>query len=250
METFLDLGGRVAVVTGGARGIGAEICRLLHSLGACIATMDLNREGVEALAAELSAKGPKAAGYGVNVADPAQVEAAAEAVLKDFGKVDVLVNNAGITRDNVLIRMTDEAWDLVLNVHLKGTFLMTRAFARPMLRARKGAIVNMASVVGIMGNAGQANYSAAKGGIIALTKTSAKEFAGRGIRVNAVAPGYIATDMTAAMSQEARDAMLKVVPLGRPGTVSDVASAVAFLASDRAGYITGQVLQVCGGMLM
>jgi 3-oxoacyl-[acyl-carrier protein] reductase len=250
MDPFIDLTGRTAVVTGGARGIGAEICRLLHSYGARVAVMDLNKEGAEALASELSAKGPKAAAFGANVADSSQVDAAADAILKEFGSVDILVNNAGLTRDNVLIRMSDEAWDLVLNVHLKGTFLMTRAFARPMLRARKGAIVNMASVVGLMGNAGQANYSAAKGGIVALTKTAAREFAARGVRVNAVAPGYIATDMTAAMPPEAREAMLKSVPLGRPGTVSDVASAVAFLVSDRASYITGQVLQVCGGMLI
>jgi 3-oxoacyl-[acyl-carrier protein] reductase len=192
----------------------------------------------------------KVRGYKVNVTDSSEVDQAVGQVLKDLGRLDVLVNNAGITRDGLIMRMKDEDWDAVLAVNLKGTFLCTRAASRPMLKQRAGRIVNIASVVGLMGNAGQANYSASKAGIIGLTKSCAKEFGSRGVTVNAVAPGFIKTAMTDKLTEEQRSKMLELVPLGRLGEVADVAAAVAFLASDDAGYVTGQVLTVDGGMVM
>jgi 3-oxoacyl-[acyl-carrier protein] reductase len=241
---------KVALVTGGARGIGKEISLRLHALGAQVAVCDVNLEGAQALAKELTAKGPTARAYACNVSDGKSAEACVEQVVKDFGRLDVLVNNAGITRDGLLMRMTDEQWQKVLDVNLTGTFLMTRAVSRPMLKDRTGAIVNVASVVGVIGNAGQANYSASKAGVIGLTMTSAREFASRGVRVNAVAPGFIDTDMTAQLSVEQKAKLTENLPLGRLGTPEDVAKAVCFLASDQAAYITGQVLNVCGGMVM
>jgi len=246
----MDFKDRVALVTGGARGIGKEICQRLHALGAQVAVCDVNVEGARALAEELSRSGPQARAYACDVADPKGADGCVEQVLKDFGRIDVLVNNAGITRDGLLMRMADEQWRKVLDVNLSGTFHMTRAVARPMLKARAGAIVNIASVVGVIGNAGQANYSASKAGVIGLTMTSAREFASRGVRVNAVAPGFIDTEMTAALSAEQKAKLTEAIPLGRLGTPADVARAVCFLASDEASYVTGQVLNVCGGMVM
>ena len=246
----MSLKGKVALVTGGARGIGRAIAERLGGGGADLALFDILPE-LDAACAEMSGKlGAKVKGYKVDVTRSAEVDAAVEQVLADFGRLDVLVNNAGITRDNLLMRMKDEDWDLVLAVNLKGAFLCTRAASRAMLKARAGRIVNIASVVGLMGNAGQANYSASKAGLIGLTKSCAKEFGARGVTVNAVAPGYIKTAMTDKLTPEQREKMLNLVPLGRLGEVADVAAAVAFLASDEAGYVTGQVLTVDGGMVM
>jgi len=246
----MKLQDKVAVVTGGARGIGKAICQKLSEEGAKLAVVDVLQEIAEGGAAEFRAAGVEAVAFKANVADPAEVEEMIKAVVEKFGRIDILVNNAGITRDNLLIRMKEEEWDAVLAVNLKGTFNCIKAAARPMMKARSGKIVNIASVVGVMGNAGQANYSASKAGVIGLTKTAAKELAGRDINVNAVAPGYIRTEMTEKLSEEARQAFLTVIPLRRGGTAEDVAKAVLFLASDDADYITGQTLHVDGGMVM
>jgi 3-oxoacyl-[acyl-carrier protein] reductase len=244
-----DLEGKVALVTGAARGIGRAIAEDLAGQGAAVACVDLTADGAEQGASACRAKGVKASAHGADVSDAAQCDAAVEACVKEHGRVDVLVNCAGITRDGLLMRMSDQDFQKVLAINLNGTFYMTRAVARPMMKQRSGRIVNIASVIGITGNAGQANYAASKGGVIALTKSSAKEFASRGILVNAVAPGYIATDMTAALPEEARKAMLERIPLGRAGTAEDVARAVGFLAGPGSAYVTGQVLVVDGGMI-
>lgn len=244
-----DLAGKVALVTGAARGIGRAIAEHLAGRGAAVACVDLTAEAAEAGAAACRAKGVKASAHGADVADSAACDAAVEACVKEHGRVDVLVNCAGITRDGLLMRMSDQDFQKVLAINLSGTFHMTRAVARPMMKQRGGRIVNIASVIGITGNAGQANYAASKGGVIALTKSAAKELASRGINVNAVAPGYIATDMTAALPEEARTAMLARIPLGRAGTAEDVALAVGFLAGPASAYVTGQVLVVDGGMI-
>ena len=201
-------------------------------------------------AAKVQALGRRAQTYAMDVANGAAVGEAVAKVAADFGRIDVLVNNAGITRDTLLMRMTEEDWDAVLDINLKGAFLVTKAVVKYMMKQRSGAIVNIASVVGLMGNAGQANYTASKAGLIALTKTTAKELGSRNVRVNAVAPGFIRTAMTEKLSEQAKDAMLRLVPLGRPGEPEDVAKAVAFLASDNAAYVNGQTLTVCGGMVM
>jgi 3-oxoacyl-[acyl-carrier protein] reductase len=241
---------RVALVTGGARGIGKAISEHLHEAGAQIAVCDVNLEGSQTLATELSRKGALSRGYLCDVSSAQSADACMEQIVKDFGRLDVLVNNAGITRDGLVLRMTDDQWQKVIQVNLTGTFNMTRAAAKVMLKARRGAIVNMASVVGVMGNAGQANYSASKAGVIGLTMTTAREFASRGVRVNAVAPGFIATDMTAVLTDEQKAKLIQNVPLGRLGSPEDVAKAVRFLVSDEAAYITGQVVNICGGMVM
>ena len=242
---------QVAIITGGARGIGRSIADKFAANGAHIALIDVNQEALDQAALEI------AAAYSVrtmtakaDVSRSSDVEEAVKKVLDTLGQIDILVNNAGITRDNLMLRMRDDEWDLVININLKGVFLCTRTVVRYMAKARKGAIINLASVVGQMGNAGQANYTASKGGVIALTKTTAREFAKRNIRVNAIAPGFINTDMTKVLSEQAKTEMLHQVPLDRMGEPEDIANACLFLASEMSAYITGQVLAVNGGMLM
>lgn len=240
-----------AIVTGGARGIGYAIAARLARGGAAIALADMLEDEVKTAAARLASEfGVRAQGYKVNVADSAQVNDFVAAVQKDFGRIDILINNAGIARDGVLFRMTDEDFDRVVKVNLYGAFYFCRAVGRVLAKQRYGKIVNISSVIGVMGNAGQANYAASKGGLIALTKAVAKELAGRGVNVNAVAPGYIETEMTAVLPQEVKDNYLRLIPLARPGTPADVAETVAFLASDASSYLTGHVLNIDGGMLI
>ncbi len=243
--------GKNAVITGGARGIGEAIAAVMAKMGANIVIWDVLEDQAKATADALAkAHGIKAAGFAVDVTKGDSVDAAVDAAVKEFGGIDILVNNAGITRDGLIIRMKEEDWDQVLAINLKGVWQCTKSVGKVMLKARKGAIVNIASVVGVMGNAGQANYSASKAGVIGLTKTSAKEFASRGVRVNAVAPGYIRTAMTDKLTDEQRERMQALIPLGELGTPGDVADAVAFLASGAARYVTGQTINVCGGMVM
>jgi 3-oxoacyl-[acyl-carrier protein] reductase len=241
---------KVALITGGARGIGKSIAERLHAGGANIAVVDVNVDAAKATAAELSAKGAKCIGFECNVTKAEQCDAAVETVIKEFGKLDILINNAGITQDGLLIRMTDEQWDNVITINLTGAFKMLRAVARPMMKARTGSIVNIASVVALIGNPGQANYCSSKAGLLGLTKSTARELASRGIRVNAVAPGFIQTAMTDKLSEEQRKKLAEQIPLGKLGTPADVAATVAFLASDDAAYITGQCISICGGMAM
>ena len=240
---------KIALVTGAARGIGQAIALQLAADGADLALCDVKAEWLEDTIAKVKALGRRAEGYSMDVANGAAVGEAVAKILADFGRIDVLVNNAGITRDTLLMRMSEEDWDAVLDINLKGAFLVTKAVVKPMMKQRSGAIVNIASVVGIMGNPGQANYTASKAGLIALTKTTAKELGSRNVRVNAVAPGFIRTAMTDKLSEPVKEAMLKMVPLGRLGEPEDVAKAVAFLASDAAAYVNGQTLAGCGGMV-
>ena len=244
------LDGRVSLVTGASRGIGRAIARELSQQGATVflGARDAARLG-EAVT-EISNEGGKAFALTLDVADRASVDAALKTILDGQGRVDHLVNNAGITRDNLLLRMKKEEWDDVLATNLTGTYLCTQAVLKPMLKQRSGRIVNVTSVVGLTGNAGQANYAASKAGIVGFTKAVAREVASRSITVNAVAPGFIETDMTAAMTDKARESLLPAIPLGRVGRPEDIASAVAFLVSDAAAYITGQVLGVDGGFHM
>ena len=251
-----NLSGKSAIVTGAARGIGAEIAKKLAKEGADVAICDLKAEWCEETVKAVEALGVKAKAYGVNVAASAEVDACVKAVIADFGKVDIMVNNAGITKDGLLMRMSDEDWDAVLNVNLKGTFLFTRAVSRPMMKNKAadgtqlgGSIINIASVVGLIGNAGQANYTASKGGVIALTKTTAKELGSRNIRCNAVAPGFIQSKMTENLPEDVKKSCMDSIPLKRFGTAEDIAKAVAWLAGDEASYVTGQVISVNGGMI-
>ena len=243
----IDLTGKVAFVTGSTRGIGLAIARALHAAGAKVATVGRDRARAEAVAAEL---GERAAGVACDVAQADQVESAISAAEKALGPIDILVNNAGLTRDNILLRLTDADWNAVLDANLKGAFHTTRAVIKGMMKRRAGRIVNITSIVGLTGNKGQSNYAASKAGLIGFTKSVAKEYASRGVLANCVAPGFIETDMTAALPDEARATLLQDIALGRLGRPEDVAGAVLFLASDLAGYITGQVLVVDGGMVI
>jgi 3-oxoacyl-[acyl-carrier protein] reductase len=246
----MDLSGKVALVTGSARGIGRAIALKLAGAGADIAVNDIAAaaEPLEGVAVEIRALGRQALAVTADVSSAADVTRMVEAVTAAYGRIDILVNNAGVTRDQLIMRMSDEDWDTVLDIDLKSAFLCTRAVLRHMLRQRWGRIISIASVVGIIGNAGQANYAAAKAGVIALTKSVAKEVGSRGITANAIAPGFIETKMTEKLDDKQRQALLQRIPLGTAGTPEDVADAVAFLASDAARYITGQVLGVDGGM--
>ena len=247
---MISLSTRVAIVTGSGQGIGREIALTLSELGASIVVNDLNSATASAVAAEISAGNGKSIAVAADVTSQEEVAGLVEQTLSSFGRIDILVNNAGITRDTLLLRMSASDWDEVLATNLKGAFLCTQAVVRHMMKQRWGRIVNIASVVGVIGNAGQANYAAAKAGLIALTKTTAREFASRGITANAVAPGFIDTDMTRKLSDTAKQQFLLQIPLGYIGTPRDVAVAVSFLASEEAHYITGQVLKVDGGMVM
>ena len=245
-----QLQNQVAVVTGAGRGIGKAIALKFAAAGADIVCVSRTAENSESAAAEVRALGRKAWAYAVDVSDSASVTAAGEKILTEAGKVDLLVNNAGVTRDGLLMRMSEADWDTVLDTNLKGAFLFTKAFSRAFLKQRSGRILNVASVIGLIGNAGQANYAASKAALIGFTKSIAREFASRGITVNALAPGFIETDMTGGLSEEVREGILKQVPLGAFGKVEDIANAALFLASPESRYITGQVLTVDGGMVM
>ena len=245
----MELQGKIALVTGGSRGIGRAICLELARRGANVAVNCAGSvQAAEETADTCRQLGVQAMVIPADVADPAACEAMVQAVLDTFGRIDILVNNAGITRDNLALRIDEADYDAVLDTNLKGAFFCCKAAYRPMMRQRSGRIINLSSVVGLRGNPGQSNYAASKAGLIGLTKSLAKELAGRKITVNAVAPGFIETDMTSVLPQQARDALLQAIPMARPGQPEEVARAVAFLAGDDAAYITGQVLSVDGGM--
>jgi len=241
---------KVAIVTGASRGIGAEISRELLAMGMTVVAVDIREDLLAELAGKLGDPGDKLDTRTQDVTDSEGFTALIDEVAEKYGRLNVLVNNAGITRDGLLMRMEDADWELVLKVNLTSAFIGTRAASRHMLRVRDGAIINMASYSGLEGNRGQANYSASKAGMIGLTKTTAKELAGKNVRANAVAPGFIATEMTEVLPQQAKDVALSLIPLKRMGSPTDIAKAVGFLASDAASYITGQVLSVDGGMHM
>ena len=243
-----DLAGRVALVTGGSRGIGRAIVEELARAGCRIAVVATSTEGAEGSAAAARARGVEAGGWAADVRDGARATAVVDEVLAKWGRLDLLVNNAGITRDGLLMRMADEDIESVIDVNLKGTMYWCRAVARSMTKARSGCIVNISSIVGLTGNAGQSNYAAAKAGLYGLTRSLAKELGGRGVRVNAIAPGYIQTDMTSGLPPAVKEQSLAHIPLGRLGDGVDIARAVLFLASDAASYITGATLVVDGGM--
>ena len=243
---FLE--GKKAVVTGSGRGIGRSIALALARHGADVAVLDMDEAGAGETAGIIEQTGRKSLALAVDVSRLSEVEEAINKILDLLGSIDIVVNNAGITRDNLLVRMKEDEWDSVIAVNLKGSFNLSKAVARSMMKQRSGCIVNIASIIGMMGNAGQANYAASKGGLIALTKSLAKEMAPRGIRVNAVAPGFIATEMTNKIPEKLREEMVRSIPLGRMGEPDDVAAVVSFLTSPAAGYITGQVIVVDGGM--
>jgi len=245
--TTIDLTGKVAFVTGSTRGIGLAIARAMHGAGAKVAIVGRDAERARAVAADL---GERTTGVGCDVAVAEQVEAALAAAESALGPIDVLVNNAGLTRDNILLRLTDADWDAVLDANLKGAFHTTRAVIKGMMKRRSGRIINVTSIVGLVGNKGQANYAASKAGLVGFTKSVAKEYAGRGILANCIAPGYIDTDMTSGLPDAAKATLLQDIALGRLGRPEDVAGAALFLASDLAAYITGQVLVVDGGMVI
>lgn len=243
------LEGKVALVTGAGRGIGKAIALKFASEGANVAFTDLSMdENGQATQQEIEALGVKAKGYASNAADFEDTHRVVEEIVKDFGRVDILVNNAGITRDGLMMRMTEQQWDSVINVNLKSAFNFIHALTPVMMKQKCGSIINMASVVGVSGNAGQSNYSASKAGMIGLAKSIAKELGSRGIRANAIAPGFIITDMTAVLSEEVKAEWAKQIPLRRGGTPEDVANTALYLASDLSSYVTGQVIHVCGGM--
>ncbi|PIP19258.1 MAG: 3-oxoacyl-ACP reductase [Candidatus Omnitrophica bacterium CG08_land_8_20_14_0_20_41_16] len=241
---------KVAFITGGARGIGQAIAMVFAKEGANIVVADVNFEAAQKTASDIEALGRKAMALEIDVTDYGKVEEGVNKILDKFGKVDILVNNAGITKDNILLRMSPADWDAVINVNLKGTFNCIKAVSRPMVKQRSGRIISIASIIGLMGNWGQANYAASKAGIIALTKTTAKELASRNINANAVAPGFIQTDMTAKLSEDVKTKMLKAIPMAKLGTPQDVANVCLFLASEESNYITGQTIIIDGGMVM
>jgi 3-oxoacyl-[acyl-carrier protein] reductase len=245
-----QLDNQIAVVTGAGRGIGRAIALKFAAEGANIACVSRTAENSEKVAAEVRALGRQAWAYAVDVADAKAVAAAAEKILTDAGRVDILVNNAGVTRDGLLMRMSEEDWDTVLNTNLKGAFSFTKAFTRGLLKQRSGRIINVASIIGLIGNAGQANYAASKAALIGFTKSVAREFGSRGVTVNALAPGFIETDMTAALNEDIRKQLLEKIPLACFGQAEDIAGAALFLAGPTGRYVTGQVLVVDGGMVM
>ncbi|HQQ12606.1 MAG TPA: 3-oxoacyl-[acyl-carrier-protein] reductase [Bacteroidales bacterium] len=245
------LEGKVALITGAARGIGKALALRFAAEGATIAFSDLKYdENMEATEKEIQALGVQAKGFASNAASLAESEKLAEDVVAHFGRIDILVNNAGITRDNLLMRMTEQDWDLVINVNLKSAFNLTKAVQRTMIKQRSGAIINMSSVVGVNGNAGQSNYSASKAGMIGFTKSMAQELGSRNVRCNAIAPGFIETEMTHKLPDDVRTQWISTIPLRRSGKPEDVADVAVFLASDLSAYVTGQVISVCGGMSM
>ncbi len=246
----MDFKGQVALVTGGARGIGKTIAEDLAKKGVNLAIADVSVESASETAKELAARGVKTQSLRLDVSKSDQVSKAFEDIVREFGRIDIVVNNAGITRDGLVLRMKEEDWDAVININLKGVFLCSKEAVKVMVKQKYGRIINIASVVAFMGNPGQANYSASKAGIVGLTKTVAREYASRGITVNAVAPGFIATAMTDALAENVKQEMLRSIPVGKFGSVEDVANAVSFLASPESGYITGQVIHVNGGMYM
>ncbi|MDD5120805.1 MAG: 3-oxoacyl-[acyl-carrier-protein] reductase [Candidatus Omnitrophica bacterium] len=241
---------KVALVTGGARGIGQAIAMAFAKEGADIVVADVNLEIAQKTASEIESLGRKALALEMDVTNYEKVEEGINKILDKMGKVDILVNNAGITKDNLLLRMSQADWDAVINVNLKGTFNCIKAVSRPMIKQRSGRIISIASIIGLMGNPGQANYAASKAGIIALTKTVAKELASRNINANAVAPGFIQTEMTAKLPEDIKKKMMEAIPLAKLGTPQDVANVCLFLASDESSYITGQIITVDGGMVM
>lgn len=241
--------GKVAIVTGAARGIGQAIALKLAAEGADLALCDVEKDWLAETAEKARALGRRVECFAADVSKSEAVQAAVSEIEKAFGRIDILVNNAGITKDGFLARMSEADWDAVLSINLKGAFLLTKAVSRTMMKQRSGAIVNVASIIGLIGNAGQCNYAASKAGMIALTKSVAKELASRNIRANAVAPGFIQTKMTDKLPEDIRKKMLEAIPLGRFGVPEDVANVVSFLASDAASYVSGQVLTVCGGMV-
>ncbi|HEX8948344.1 MAG TPA: 3-oxoacyl-[acyl-carrier-protein] reductase [Dissulfurispiraceae bacterium] len=242
--------GHTAVITGGGRGIGKAIGEALARQGVNIVVVDVNSDIAKETASELEKLGVRSLALKADVSNSSDVSGIVENAVKEFGKIEILVNNAGITKDGLLLRMKEEDWDAVININLKGTFLCTKEAVKVMAKQRYGRIINIASIVAFMGNPGQANYSASKAGIVGLTKTTAKEYASRGITANAIAPGFITTAMTDALPENVRQEMFKAIPMGKFGTVEDVASSVVFFASPGAGYITGQVMHVNGGMYM
>ncbi len=246
----MRLEGKVALITGGARGIGQAIAMTFAKAGADIVVADVNIEIAQKTASEIESLGRKALALEMDVTIYERVEEGINKILDKMGKVDILVNNAGITKDNLLLRMSGADWDAVINVNLKGTFNCIKAVSRPMVKQRSGRIINIASIIGLVGNPGQANYAASKAGIIALTKTVAKELASRNINANAVAPGFIQTEMTASLPEDIKKKMLEAIPLAKLGTPQDVANACLFLASDESSYITGQTITIDGGMVM
>ena len=246
----MSLSGKIALVTGGARGIGQEIVLKLAQEGANIIISDINKEGALETLKMIEDMGREGMAAGGDISNSDEVDTMVQQAIDKFKRIDILVNNAGVTKDNLLLRMKNEDWDFVLNINLTGSFYCSRAVAKYMVKQREGSIVNISSVVGVMGNAGQVNYASSKAGLIGLTKSFARELAPRGIRVNAIAPGFIDTEMTKALPEEARNRQITQIPLTRLGTPIDIANCVSFLVSEYAGYITGQVVHVNGGMLM
>jgi len=245
-----DLNGKIAIVTGASGGIGQAVAVAMATAGADVAICGQNKDRLAATAELISATGRKVLSYSMNIGQAESIQQTVEDVHKNWGRVDVLVNNAGITRDGLLIRMSEQDWDEVMNVNLKSVFLFTKAVARIMMKQRSGSIVNVASIIGLIGNPGQGNYSASKGGIIAFTKSMARELSSRNIRANAIAPGFIETPMTDKIPAELQKKLLDSIPLGRYGKPEDVANLAVFLAGERSSYITGQVISICGGMVM